>query len=96
MKNQLFALLAVCASPFVQSGEINVDTPAQGLALFNQESFNIQCWQEGQKVLDEQGQGAISSTAEFAKPRLVFQQVDKDKRVMIMTLGRSLCMIKST
>lgn len=101
MRKQIVGYLLLSLAVTVESGEIKLSKEAEGLAVFKQEDFNMQCWQEGKKIFEEQGYGAISSAGDFSKPRLVFEQSglggepDDKQRVMIVTLGRSLCMIKS-
>ncbi|MFK7978237.1 MAG: hypothetical protein AB8C02_19035 [Halioglobus sp.] len=97
MRAQLGCALLCAVSIGIEAGEVRVNSPAEGLALFKPDKFNVQCWQEGQKVLDEEGVGLSASADDLVKPQLVFHlPADDKKQVMIMTLGRSLCMIKST
>jgi len=93
------AVLTAAASSFAGAATVSTKSPPNGQTLFPREQFDLQCWQEGNKIVDEKSLNTMTVDPELNDKLISFKQSppgDKDdKRVILITLGRTLCVAKT-
>jgi len=95
----LAVLSAALASPLADAASVSTKSSLNGQTLFPQEQFDLQCWQEGNKIVDEKSLNTMTADPELNDKLISFKQSTQggkdDKRVILITLGRALCVAKT-
>jgi hypothetical protein len=90
-------LLAWLLAPGANAANINVKSSPSGQTLFPEQQFDLECWQEGNKIIDEKALNTMTAAPELNDGLISFKQGKDDGRQLILvTIGRSLCMAKTS
>lgn len=89
------ALLTALAVAPISAAEINLKSAPNGQPLFPKDQFQLQCWQEGVQVIHETDLRTQTAAPELSDQLLSFSQGAAKDKVMLVTIGQTLCMIKT-
>ncbi len=77
------------------AAEINLKSNPTGQTLFPKQQFQLQCWQEGIKIIEEQALRTHATAPELGEHLASFAQGEEGNKLILVTLGQTLCMIKT-
>lgn len=90
----LCAVVLTLLSAAASTAEIRATQQPKKQTALPDGEFHLQCWQEGIKVVDESNLRAFSAASETYGQLLSFEQGAAGGKVILLTVGKSLCMAK--
>lgn len=85
-----------CALP-LQAASINIQETQTPQLQSPPGPLELTCWQEGEKVLEEKSLHDMTVSQALNEKVMSFSQGgSKEARLMVLTMGRSLCVVRST
>jgi hypothetical protein len=95
----LAMLSAALASPIAGAATVSTKSSPNGQTLFPEKQFGLQCWQDGNRIVDEKSLNTMTVDPKLNDKLISFKQSpqnNKDERqVILITMGRALCVAKT-
>jgi len=92
-------LSAALASPPAGAATVSTRSSPNGQTLFPGKQFDLQCWQDGNKIVDEKSLNTMTVDPQLNDKLISFKQSPQnardEKQVILITMGRALCVAKT-